>query len=221
MKNILCVIAICAIVQSLAAQKIIEKHIDFSGKKMISMNLEIADSIRIVTWNKNEVYMKASISINNDKNNEDYKLNFDEGGSSVTIHSKFEFEKGKNCCSDSDNCHCNCNCHEKIYFDLFVPENAAFSVETINGDITISGKTSQVRAHSISGFIDLTLASAEKADLKMNTISGTMYTNFELSGEKNLRRAGGSSISTILNGGGERSIDLETISGDIFLRKGS
>ena len=58
-----------------------------------------------------------------------------------------------------------------------------------------------------------------KADLKMNTISGTMYTNFDFNREKNLRHVGGSSINTILNGGGERSIELETISGDIFLRK--
>jgi hypothetical protein len=214
-------IALCAIVQSLTAQKIIEKHIDFSGKKMISMNLEIADSIRIITWNKNEVYMKASISINNDKNNDDYKVNFNEAGSDVTIHSKFEFEKGKNCCSDSDNCHCNCNCHEKIYFDVFIPENKDISVETINGDITIYGNTAQVRAHSISGFIDFTVTPDVKADLKMNTISGTMYSNFDFSKEKSLRQMGGSSINTILNGGGDKSIDLETISGDIFLRKKS
>ena len=214
-------IVLCTILLPLAAQKIIEKHIDFSGKKMISMNLEIADSIRIITWNKSEVYMKASVSINNDKNNDDYKVNFEEGRSDVTIHSKFEFEKGKNCCGDSGNCHCNCNCHEKIYFDVFIPENADLSVETINGDITITGNTAQVRAHSISGFIDFTVTPDIKADLKMNTISGTMYSNFDFSTEKNLRRAGGSSISTILNGGGDKSIDLETISGDIFLRKKS
>jgi len=32
------------------AQKIIEKHMDFSNKDLISLNIQIADSIRILTW---------------------------------------------------------------------------------------------------------------------------------------------------------------------------
>jgi hypothetical protein len=220
MKNLFGAISLCVLMQFLQAQKLIEKHFDFSGKKMITMNFEIADSIRIITWAKNDVYMKASISINDNKNNDDYTVGFDESGDRIRMHSKFDFPKGKNCCGDSDNCHCNCNCHEKIYFDVYVPENAGFSVETINGDITISGRTARLEAHSISGFIDLTLTPDAKADLKMNTISGTMYTNFDLAPQKNLRHVGGGSISTLLNGGGEKSIDLETISGDIYLRKG-
>jgi len=213
--------ALCLAIQSIDAQKIIEKHFDFSAKNMVIMNFEIADSIRIIAWNKNEVYVRASINLNDNKNNDDYQVNFDESGKDIDMHSKFDFPKGRNCCGDSDSCHCNCNCHEKIYFDVYLPEHANFSVETINGDITISGRTAQVRAHSISGFIDLTVTPDIKADLKMNTISGTMYSNFDFSSEKNLRHMGGSSINTILNGGGDLSIELETISGDIFLRKKS
>jgi hypothetical protein len=221
MKNVLSIIALCTIFQSICAQKIIEKTIDYAGKKSISMNLEIADSIRIITWSKQQVYVKASVNINDNKNNDDYKVNFDESGSLVGIHSRFQFAKGKNCCGDSENCHCNCNCNSQIDFEVYVPENSDFSVETINGDITIKGKIAQIRAHSISGFIDLTVTPEIKADLKMNTISGTMYSNFDFSSGKNLRHVGGSAITTILNGGGERSIDLETISGDIYFRKGS
>jgi DUF4097 and DUF4098 domain-containing protein YvlB len=94
-------------------------------------------------------------------------------------------------------------------------------VETINGNISISGKTAEIRAHTISGFIDIGVAADTKADLKMNTISGTMYTNFDFQQDKGLRHVGGNSVKTILNGGGERSIDLETISGNIYFRKQS
>src|ERR1700748_812055 len=121
MKNILCVSALCAIMPAVFAQKTIDKHLDFSGKKMVSMNLEIADSIRIITWNKQEVYVKGSININNDKNDDAYVVNFNEGGSEVRIHSKFA-NGWHGCCGDSGSC-CNCNCHEKIYFEVFVPEN--------------------------------------------------------------------------------------------------
>jgi hypothetical protein len=221
MKYLICTIAYWVLALSVNAQKIVEKNFSFSGKNMVLLNLEIADSIRIITWDKTEVYFKASVDINNNKNNDDYKINFDESGTDVRVRSNFDFKNGRNCCGDSDNCQCNCNCHSKIFFDLFLPKNADFSVETIDGNITISGVTAQVRAHSISGFIDFTATPDIQADLKMNTISGTMYSNFDFSSEKNLRHIGGNSINTILNGGGERSIDLETISGDIFFRKKS
>ncbi|HLX93875.1 MAG TPA: hypothetical protein VKR32_19460 [Puia sp.] len=218
MKQISIVMALLLAMQFAGAQKIVEKHIDYSGKKMISLKLEIADSIRIIAWNKNQVYTKASININNNQNNDAYEVNFDDEGTTVRVHSRFRYHNS--CCGDSSDC-CNCNCHDKIYFDVYVPENADFSVETINGDITITGKTGEIRAHSISGFIDLTLQPDTKADLRMNTITGTMYSNFDFSSEKNLRHVGGSSVSTMLNGGGENAIELETISGDIFLRKRS
>jgi hypothetical protein len=221
MKNILVLICLCATIQSLKAQKIIEKHFDFSQKNMLSMDIQIADSISIVTWNKNEVYIKTSINVNDNRNNDDYKVRFDESGNTISMKSKFEFPKGRNCCGDSSNRHYNCNCDAEIICVVYIPENAAFSVETINGNISIAGKTAKIRAHTISGFINLLLAPDTKADLKMNTISGTMYTNFDLESDKSMRHIGGNSIKTALNGGGEKSIDLETISGDIFFRKQS
>jgi hypothetical protein len=175
----------------------------------------------VIAWNKNEVYVKASINVNDNKNNDDYKVDLDESGSAISIKSKFEFEKGRNCCGNSTNCNCNCNCNSHITCVVYIPENTNFSVETIDGNISISGKTAQIRAHTISGFIDISIDPATKAGLKMNTISGTMYSDFDFQPDKGLRHRGGSSIETMLNGGGDKSIDLETISGDIFFRKQS
>jgi len=219
MKNILAIIFLGIMIQAVHAQKLVEKHFDFSQKKLVSMDIQIADSISIVTWSKNEVYVKTSINVNDNKNNDDYKVSFDESGSTIYVKSKFEFPKGRNCCGDSGNWYGNCNCNTRITCEVYIPENAGFSVETINGNISISGKTAQIRAHSISGFIDLAVAASTKADLKMNTISGTMYSDFNLESGNNMRHVGGNSIMTILNGGGDKAIDLETISGDIFFRK--
>ena len=179
------------------------------------MNIQIADSIHIVTWNKNEVYVKASIDINNNKYNDVYLTTFDDSRSDIDIRAKFDEDKSRDMWDDSCNCRCN-NFRSKIYWDVYMPENTAFSVETINGDIIIDGKTDEVRAHTISGFIDIVFPTARKADLKMSTISGTIYTNLAL--VKPNGRHGGNSVDSEINGGGKR-VDLETISGDIFLRK--
>lgn len=196
------------------AQKIIEKHMDFSNKDLISLNIQIADSIRILTWNKNEVYVKTSIDINDNKDNDIYQMTFDDAGSTVAVLAKIRDEEG----SRRRNYNNNCCCYEShIYCDVYIPENANISVESINGNITITGRTAAIRAKSISGFIDLSVDPARKADLRLNTITGTVYTDLAVNANRSSRSVG-TKISDLVNGGG-KPISLETISGDIFLRK--
>lgn len=196
------------------AQKIIEKHMDFSNKDLISLNIQIADSIRILTWNKNEVYVKTSIDINDNKDNDIYQMTFDDAGSTVAVLAKIKDEEG----SRRRNYNNNCCCYEShIYCDVYIPENANISVESINGNITITGRTAAIRAKSISGFIDLSVDPARKADLRLNTITGTVYTDLAVNANRSSRSVG-TKISDLVNGGG-KPISLETISGDIFLRK--
>ena len=73
---------------------------------------------------------------------------------------------------------------------------------------------------SVSGEIDITMPAKTAMDLEMETVSGNMYSDFDFpSGGKQMRRIGGSSINTQLNGGGV-SLKLNTVSGNIYLRKG-
>lgn len=230
MKNSLLIALLCIGSLVTRAQKIIEKHIPFSAKNFVSMNFQISDSIHIITWKKDEVYIKSSIDVNDNQNNDDYKMVFDETGSTINVSAKLETGKIRRLHVDSGkvrdengNCRCCCdNYRTKIYHEVYVPENVDFSVETINGNIIIAGNTAEIRARSISGFIDLAIAPERKADVKMHTITGTMYSNIDLiPANRHIKQVGGGSISAQLNGGGSKSIDLQTISGDIFFRKES
>ena len=215
MKNILLFTSCCLLACFANAQKIVEKRFAFSGKESISLNLQIADSIRIVTWNKNEVYVKGSININDNKYNDEYKVSFDESGKSVEVKAKIETDRKSNWNSDS-NC---CNYRSDIYWDVYIPENATFSVETINGNIIIERKTDEIKAYTISGYIDLSVPENKKADFKLSTITGTIYSNILAgSGNATNKRSSRSDIINKYNGGG-KPINLKTISGDIFLRK--
>ncbi|HYK43769.1 MAG TPA: DUF4097 family beta strand repeat-containing protein [Parafilimonas sp.] len=213
MKNIIILLILCTCSCFTHAQKIVEKHMAFSQQKSINLDIQIADSIRIVTWNKSEVYAKASIDINDNKDNEVYVTNFDEKGNSIEVKAEFDDKKKA---GYNDSCHCCCNYNSKIYWDIYIPEQSSFSVETIDGNIVIQGNTKEIKAHSISGFIDLSFASSRKADLDMSTVSGTIYTNLALNDAS--KRNGGNNVRTQYNGGGE-DVELETVSGDIFLRK--
>ncbi|MGA2407973.1 MAG: hypothetical protein ABSF81_14650 [Bacteroidales bacterium] len=205
--TILVVVWLCY--SSLQAQQIIEKHIDFSGKESVSLKIQIADSINLQTWNENEVYVKASVNVNENKDNDAYITSFEEAGNTVVVNAKFKdkYFKGKNnCCNNTD-----------IYWQIFIPEKSKFSIETINADITITGQTRAMNIKSISGYIDLAVPASKQADLDFSTISGRMYSDLELA--LNKPHSGVPlKIAEKLNNGGDQ-IKLETISGDIFFRK--
>jgi predicted membrane protein len=209
MKIVTMLVVIWLCLAPVRAQQIIEKHMDFSGKESVALKIQIADSINIQTWNKNEVYIKASVNINENKDNEAYITSFDESGSSLSVNAKFrdKYFKGKdNCCNKTD-----------IYWQVFIPVKTRFSVETINANVTITGQTKEMKIKSISGYIDLAVPVSLQADLDFSTISGTMYSNHRL--VLNQKHGGiPSKIMEKLNDGGA-PIKLETISGDIFFRK--
>jgi len=209
MKTVTILVVVWLCFAPVQAQMIIEKHMDYSGKESLTLKIQIADSIKIQTWNKNEVYVKASVNINENKDNEAYITSFDESGSSLAVNAKIKdkyFNGKSNCCNETD-----------VYWQVFIPEKTRFSVETINANVTITGHTKEMKVKSISGYIDLSVPVDKQADLDFSTISGTMYSNHELA--LNQRHGGiPSKVIEKLNAGGA-PIKLETISGDIFFRK--
>jgi hypothetical protein len=210
MKTIAVLITVWLCIASVEAQRITEKHINFSGKDKVSLKIEIADSISVHTWNKNEVFVSASVNINENKDNKAYLISFTEIGNTVGVSGNFDkdYFKGKNnCCNETD-----------IFWQVFIPDNAAFDVETINGNITVDGKTNALAIKSISGDIDLSVSDNRQADVEFSTISGRIFSNHDF-----LSVTRKTSIPIVirdqLTKGGPK-IKLETISGDVFFRKG-
>jgi hypothetical protein len=209
MKNILLLIAVSVLISPAIAQKKIEKHISCNEEESITLDIQFADTIIIHTWNKHEVSAKASIDINGNMDNDVYQTSFIELPEAVEIKATFEkdyFKGGKHNCIET-----------MICWEIYLPENTAFTVETIDGNITIEGKVSEVSAKSISGFIDWTVMPGCKADLKLKTISGTFYSDLDFLYDK-ANQALPLTLSQKINGGGY-PVKLETISGDIFCRK--
>ena len=104
MKNSILPALLCIGLLSARAQKIIEKHIAFSPKNFVSMNFQISDSIHIITWKKDEVYIRSSINVNDNQDNDDYKMVFDETGSTINVSANLETDNGHRSKRDSCNC---------------------------------------------------------------------------------------------------------------------
>ncbi len=112
------------------------------------------------------------------------------------------------------------NCQEITLTNVSGP----LVLSTIAGDITITsnelslGKPFSI--NSVSGDIDLTLPLKVALDVDLNTVSGGVYTDFDIAETKdNMKRVGGNQIGFTLNGGGTK-LAISAVSGNIYLRKG-
>ena len=120
--------------------------------------------------------------------------------------------------------------------DLEIKTNGAnINLNNVTGPIvanTISGEVNVVYAtlnqekptaiSSISGEIDVSLPASAKSNLNLRSITGEMFTDFDL-GVKNTKNGmtkvgGNNNIEGNINGGGVE-IQLKTISSNIYIRK--
>ena len=211
------------------SQKIVEKTTELSSGEQVSIEFKFADDIKISTWDKNEVYVKAKVNINDNKDNDAFRFNVRSYSKGIEIESEIEdmkslhkttiIKRSKGEDGKTETITTN-SIDMDLIFEVKLPRKAKLSINTISGDITIEGLQNEMEIETISGFIDLSLPSKQQADLTLSTITGEMYTDFDLNvknkGELNHYING--KFTTSLNGGGEE-IYLKTISGDIFLRK--
>jgi lia operon protein LiaG len=96
-------------------------------------------------------------------------------------------------------------------------------LSTISGNIDVAfaelSKDKPISIASISGEIDVSIPAKTAADLEMGTVSGNMYSDFDFQADKKqMRRIGGNSINSALNGGGV-DLKITSVSGNIYLRK--
>ena len=102
------------------------------------------------------------------------------------------------------------------------------TAKTTSGDIEATFlKNSRVQASdvsAVSGTVDIYLPSNLSADLNMSSISGDVYSDFELDfGNKDNHRGlekigGGKNTQARINGGGVKLV-FSSVSDDVFVRK--
>lgn len=218
-----------------------EASFPIPSSKKIEANLKFARKIDIKSWNRQEIGLKKIIKYSSEELLEIDQQKADVQNGVLVIETDYKMEKNNenryNCWS-CDNESWNdkeCICFQ-ISYELMLPAGMSLELETISGDIsmgnykggemnleTISGGIEirdyqgQVRAKSISGFVDFTSPGNLGFDASFKSVTGEIYTDFDLKLDEG-STAWSKRLNRSLNGGGEK-VALETVSGDIFLRK--
>lgn len=209
-------IFLCFTISSFS-QKVIEKNIEVNGNR-VELKLDFANNIRIEAWNENYIEVKADVNIDKNTYNDNYSLDIEKGGSIVKIIENVDINAIKKAKKENDDKDIN-SLNADINYTLKVPKKLVYSLKSITGKVEIINCIGEMNINTVSGFIDYSITAKQKASLKLSTVSGEVHSDLKLEDEQSQEISGvGTNRKLILNGGGAE-INLETVSGDIYLRE--
>lgn len=235
-KIIITTILICFYTTLSKAQPhVVERTFDISEDAKIQLDLKFGDAITISAWDKNEVSIRAVIEINNGKLNDALILEFDEGNKSLSVTADYDkqlIKQGRReDCPENGYSNYSWNNNRDHYvicsnivYEISIPRNADLNVESISSDIELISLQGPIKAKSISGFVDLSWPEHQGAELRMKTISGEVFSgldNLSLNNQKRGAPLVGYELRGSVGKGGGPSVSLESISGNIYVRKGN
>ena len=216
---------------SVAQQRVVERSFSVNGQESVELDLKFGESITVKAWDRNEVSFRAVIEINSGKLNDALVLDFSQNDKGLSVAAEFDrvrIREGRRAdCPNKSYSTYSLNDDEEssvvcsnIIYELRVPADIHLNVESISSNIELIGLKGSVKAKSISGFVDLSWPENTGADLYFKTISGEVYSGIESLNLDNRKKAPlvGYELRGSIGSGGP-PVSLESISGNIYLRK--
>ncbi|WP_420317258.1 DUF4097 family beta strand repeat-containing protein [Ekhidna sp.] len=214
-------ILLCLATFGLSAQpKKVTESVTVTGQEMLDLEFAFADDITFKTWDKNEVFVEVMVEINNGEDNDIFTLNSSK--STNTIYIEMDEDMWKKISKEKNGKWDNCSYSSTINYTVYLPKNLDVRAETISGDFAFEYFGSEMNLKTISGDIDATIPERKGMDFKAKTISGEIYSDIKIEypyGKEGLRQIVGQDVRGRVSDGGVES-SFETISGNIYLRKG-
>jgi hypothetical protein len=230
------------------AQTEITKRYEVSGNQAIQFQFDDASIINITGWQENYISIDASISINNNQQNEAYQ--FEESmingekqivgylNDKKNLPRVIQIKKGDELFTFNTD---DWNSPEILKFyeehgeegiswksygiswvinlKIKIPQNSNVTVSSKHGIIELENILGKVDANSIHGGIDLSVNEKSKCSLNAKTKWGTIYSNLNLKVDKELSSSRDwNNVIASINGGSGPSIKLESRHANIYLR---
>lgn len=249
MKRYLLFIGLLLTFSNLTAQKKVTKNVKSNNVENVYVHLKFANNIIIKNWNKNEISVEATVNLDDNEHNDYFSLKTDNIGGMLKINSDYgdyfkkyrsyyshkhsHIDDDKDSKKDDDDCHSHKHSNIVNYV-IYVPKKMELKVKSISGsvvaenyagilnldlisgNITVKKHSKEMRLKTISGDIDIFVADAK---FEAKTLTGGIYSDLDIDfNENKKKRSYGSKIVATIKKG-TASLKLNTISGDIYLRK--
>jgi len=243
MKNLYLFIGLLLTFNNLTAQKKVTENTKSAGIEDVFVHAKFANNIEIKHWNKNEIAIEATVNIDDNTHNDYFKLIADQIGKTYTIKSDYGdyFKKYRSYSyhtshkeGEDEKCDCENQFSNIVNYVIYVPQkmnlkvksisgsvladsyNGFLELDLISGNIDIKKHSAKMRLKTISGDIDLFITDAT---FEAKTLTGGIYSDLDIDfDQKRKKNHGHQKVKATINKG-TASLELSTISGDIFLRK--
>lgn len=208
-------------------QHVVEHTLPWHRDQPVVLNLKFGDDVNIRGWDKDRVYIKATIRINDDRLDSLFTMKVSSGNnleiSTDIQHTDLRIPYLNGC--DDNHRMITINNHTilcaEIHYEVFVPVLAKLELSSINANEIIRNMKGPVKAKSISGFVDMDWPHNRGANLELKSITGEAYSNFNDVDWRN-RKSGIADVGYLLKGMLHRGgplLHLESISNNVYLRK--
>lgn len=199
-----------------AAQTKVTERVTVSGQDHVELDFAFADDITIKTWDKNEVLVEVEVTINNGEDDEIFTL------LKHTTPDKVKIALDQDMWKKAGRSGENCSWQSELFYTVYLPAGMTLQASTISGNFILEAYEKEAVLKTISGDIDITVAGNKGLDFKARTISGEIYSDLDIQypeGKEGLRQIVGMNVKGRVYDGGT-DMEFETISGNIYLRKG-
>lgn len=226
------------------AQTPINKTIAFQSGQKITMHFDFPELIRVSTWDKNEISIQGTASINNGENDDAFILDASTSGSTISIRNEIKDMKNlphrititreggqkiifKDKAALKKYQDENGKSFESqswgvdmdIVLEIKVPRNAETRIESVYGTVEIKNFTGPLAVVSTYGGVDAALTERATGELIAETNYGEIYTNLDakFGGEKFKDENFHTYVSA--NPGTGPKYSFESKYGNVYLRK--
>ena len=194
----------CLIAGSLFAQTIIDKSVPVNAGQALKVHFDYPELVKISTWDKNEISVKASVSINGGENDDAFKLDINTGGKAIEIKNEIknmdglphrvtvnhngmkmvfrnqqEWEKYSEEHGKPKYSNMNMGIDMDIIIEIKVPVNMETSVTSVYGMVEVKEFKGPLSVQATYGGVDVTLNESATGELIAETNYGHIYSGLK------------------------------------------
>jgi hypothetical protein len=227
------------------AQTALNKSIPVQSGQTIDMHFDYPELVKVSSWDKNEILIGGTVSINNGENDDAFVIEQSVNGKTINIRAeirdmkqlpqrvtvvrdgqkmmfrnKAELKKYQQENGGSQNYDCmSFGPDIDITIEIKVPRNMITRVESVYGMVEVTNFTGPLTVEATYGGVDASLVEKSVGELEAETNYGTIFTNLDARFGGDRMVQGDFHMFVSAKPGAGPKYSFESKYGNVYLRK--
>jgi hypothetical protein len=226
------------------AQTPVNKVIPISSGQKISMRFDYPELVKVSTWDKNEISIQGSVSINMGENDDAFELitstsdntisikneirdmknlphrvTLRDGAQKIVFRNKEELQKYKTENKLTNYSSVSYGLEMDIILEIKVPRNMETMVESVYGMVEIKDFTGPLTVVATYGGVDAALTERAVGQITAETNYGEIYSNLDVKFGGESLRQGDFHTNVSAKPGSGPAYSFDSKYGNVYLRK--